>query len=187
MGVNKLVKAIEHKYVFGLEKYKWKMAKLVKRQCNVCQACEPLTWSKVGKIDMTPIPPKIMQSVAMDIFSPPKTSLQGVDYDALILCVDRQSGLIIAIPTQKKGLTAEKMGHLMLENGWNIFGIPSIITSDQGPSFVGPWWRTMCARLGVRVAYSQAHRAQGNGRAEVAGKQIYNLLRKMHTEDKINW
>ena len=77
MGVNKLVKAIEQKYLFVMETSKWKMAKLVKKQCNVCQACEPPTCPKVGKIDMTPIPAKIMQSVAMDIFSPPKTVWQG--------------------------------------------------------------------------------------------------------------
>ena len=45
----------------------------------------------------------------------------------------------------------------------------------------------MCARLGVRQAFSQAHRPQGNGRAEAAGKQIITLLRKMHTETGITW
>ena len=87
----------------------------------------------------------------------------------------------------EEGVDSRENGHLMLENAWSIFGVPSLITSDQGPSFIGPWWRTICARLGIRVAYSQAHRAQGNGRAEVAGKQIYNLLRKLHVEDNINW
>ena len=90
-------------------------------------------------------------------------------------------------PTQKLGLTAEKLGHLMMEHGWNIFGIPSIITSDQGPQFSGAWWRTICARLGIRTAFSQAHKPQSNGRAEVAGKQFYGILRKLHTDMHVNW
>ena len=45
----------------------------------------------------------------------------------------------------------------------------------------------MCARLDIRQAYSHAHRPQANGRAEVAGQRVYNLLRKMHTEAKLNW
>jgi hypothetical protein len=45
----------------------------------------------------------------------------------------------------------------------------------------------MCARLGIRQAYSQAYRAQANGRAEVAGKTLYNVLRKLHTDHKVNW
>ena len=69
------------------------------------------------------------------------------------------------------------------EGQWlETFGIPSVITSDQGSQFVGQWWRTLCARLGIRQAYSQAYRAQANGRAEVAGKTLIGLLRKLNAE-----
>ena len=90
-------------------------------------------------------------------------------------------------PTQKEGLTAQKCAHLVLDRGWTQFGIPSVATSDQGPQFAGAWWRTMCARLGVRTAYSQAHRPQANGRAEVAGKRVLSILRKLQAEESINW
>ena len=45
----------------------------------------------------------------------------------------------------------------------------------------------MCSRLGIRQAFSQAHRPQANGRAEVAGKQLITHLRKLHADDGINW
>ena len=45
----------------------------------------------------------------------------------------------------------------------------------------------MCARLGIRTAYSHAHRPQENGRVEVAGARIYNILRKLHCEKSVNW
>ena len=45
----------------------------------------------------------------------------------------------------------------------------------------------MCARLGIRHAYSQAHRPQANGRAEVAGQKVSKLLPKLHVEERINW
>ena len=45
----------------------------------------------------------------------------------------------------------------------------------------------MCARLGIRHAYSQAYRPQANGRAEVAGKTLIGLLRKMNTDGTVNW
>ena len=75
----------------------------------------------------------------------------------------------------------------MLDGGWEIFGIPSVITSDQGSQFSGQWWKTMCARLGIRQAYSQAYRPQANGRAEVAGKTIINALRKLSAQGYHNW
>ena len=170
MGVKKLVKAVLHRYKFGRERPIWQLAKEAKAQCNTCQACEHPNWPKLGPITMNPVPPRVMSSVCLDIFSPPGTRWQGLDYDALLLCVDRHSGWIAAIPTQKKGLTAEKVAHIMMDNIWSIFGVPTVVTSEQGLSFVRPWWRTVCAKLGIRTAYRKAHRAQGNGRAEVARK-----------------
>ena len=75
----------------------------------------------------------------------------------------------------------------MLDGLWDPFGIPSVITSDRGSQFISSWWRTLCARLGVRVAYSQAHRPQANGRAEAAVHQVKSVLRKLHAEQGINW
>ena len=187
MGVKKLIAEMKRRYVLPTNTNLLEAATEVKRKCNVCQACEPPTWQAKGPIDMTALIPAPMTSVCLDVFSPPATEWQGRKYDALLLCVDRLTGWIIALPTQKEGLTAEKAAHMMMEHGWNLFGIPQVITSDQGENFAGRWWKTMCARLGIRQAYSQAHRAQANGRAEVAGKTIYNLLRKLHTAEKLNW
>jgi hypothetical protein len=41
--------------------------------------------------------------------------------------------------------------------------------------------------MGVRLAYSQAHRPQANGRAEVCGRIIHSSLRKMHVQEGVNW
>ena len=65
--------------------------------------------------------------------------------------------------------------------------MPAVITSDRGPQFRGQWWRTMCARLGIRMAYSQSYRAQSNGRAERAGQSLIDALRKVHAEEAVPW
>ena len=62
-----------------------------------------------------------------------------------------------------------------------------MITSDQGNNFVGEWFQTMCGLLGIRQAFSQAYRAQANGRAEKAGQTLLDWLRKMNLEEEINW
>ena len=118
MGVKKLVQTVLLRYKFVRERPIWEIAKEVKRQCNTCQACEPPNWPKLGPIVMNHIPPKIMQSICLDVFSPPGKKWQGEDFDALLLCVDRQSGWISAIPTQKRELTAKKW-HIRC---WTKFG-----------------------------------------------------------------
>ncbi len=44
----------------------------------------------------------------------------------------------------------------------------------------------MCARLGIRQAWSQAYRPQANRRVEVAGKTLMGLLRRLWVELGIN-
>ena len=117
----------------------------------------------------------------------PPVNWQGQYYDCMLICVDRLSNWIIARPSQKDGLTAEKTAHLILDNGWNEVGIPSLITSDQGVQFTGQYWKTICHRLGIRHAYSQAHRPNANGKAEKAGGQLITRLRKLNAEKNINW
>ena len=76
-----------------------------------------------------------MAAICIDVFSPPATEWRGQAYNALIVWVDRFSGWVGAVPTTKEGLTAEKTAHLMLDQGFGIFGLPQVIYSDQGPNF----------------------------------------------------
>ena len=187
IGVNKSVKELNRRFYFPDSLRLWEATREVRRKCVTCQVCEPPNWSTSLPISPTPVPDQIMTSVSLDVFALPQVQWDGKKFDSLLVCVDRLSGWILARPCTKLGLTAEKAAHLILDNGWETFGVPSVITSDQGSQFVGQWWKTMCARLGIRQAYSQAYRPQANGKAEVAGKTIINLLRKLHTDNHINW
>ena len=41
--------------------------------------------------------------------------------------------------------------------------------------------------MGVRQVYSQAYHHSANGRADMAGKTLQQVLRRLHQEDRINW
>ena len=187
LGVEKMTNELGRRYHFPPHATIRAMARDIKRQCVVCQASEPANFSLKLPIRFSPIPDRIMTSVCLDIFRMPRVTWRKREYDGFLLCVDRLSGWIIAKPCLYAGLTAEEAAHLMMDGGWETFGIPSVITSDQGAHFVGQWWRTWCARMGVRQAFSQAYRAQANGRAERAGKSLKDLMRKVHTEKQVNW
>ena len=108
----------------------------------------------------------------MDVFSMPEVKVGGNLFDGMVICVDRHSGWIVALPVNKVGLTGEKLARQLLDKWLDMGGgIPAVITSDQGSQFVSTWFRTMCASLGIRQAFSQAYRPQANGRAERAGRQ----------------
>lgn len=187
LAAERLLPGLELRYEIAVGIDLLGMLGRVKRRCLVCQACQAPTWSAKQPIVMTPIPPRVMASVCLDIFSMPAVDWQGETFDCFLLCVDRHSGWTLARPARKAGLTGKKAAHLLLDGCWGEMGLPAIVTSDQGTQFTAQWWDTMRARLGIQAVYSQAHRPQANGRAEVAGKVLQELLRKMAQGSDFNW
>ena len=187
LGAERLVIEAKRRLQFPKTVNLSQVAIRVKRLCLTCQECEPPNWSLSQPVRMAPIPNSVFSHICVDIFSMPAEVYQGEEFDCMVVWVDRLSGWILARPSQKRGLTAEKTASIMIDAGWDIFGVPDSITSDQGPQFAGKFFRTVCSRLGIRQAFSHAHRPQGNGRAEMAGKQLITLLRKLNSESGINW
>ena len=85
----------------------------IQRACEVCQACDPARAPYRCLLEATPVPPYLMDSVAVDLFAMPEVTHEGQVYDYMALCVDRQSGWIVATPHRFKGLTAEKVAKAM--------------------------------------------------------------------------
>jgi len=156
------------------------------KKCATCQASSRGDTLR-GPIESTPIPPAPMVSVAIDLFKLPLVQHEGNFFDTIAVCVDRHSGWLVAIPCLAKGLTGAKLAKEMVKHQWRPFGIPSIISSDQGSHFVSAWWKNLCDLLGIRIAYAQAYHHQANGRAERAGQQVMEVLQKLQVSERINW
>ena len=162
--------------------------KQVKKGCSVCQACNPDNRSHQGEAQWTPIPDQPMESVAMDVFSMPEVHIGKEAFDCVVLCVDRHSGYVVAVPARKKGLPAKEVAVMMIRHWRTVFGIPRTICSDRRPQFTGGWLKAMCSLMGIRHAKSVAYLSRSNGRAEVAGRQLFEKLRKIHlTNKRRNW
>ena len=77
---------------------------------------------------------------------------------------------------------------MMIRHWLTVFSVPRTICSDCGPQFTGAWFKAMCSRMGIRHAKSVAYLSRSNGRAEVAGRQLFEKLRKIHlTNKRRNW
>jgi len=132
--------------------------------------------SEVPNVDMAsprqtnPVIEGFILSLALDIFEMQPSTWFVDNYDCVLLCNDRTSGWVIARPTTTLGLTGENAAHLLLDSSWDEMAVPSLITSDQGPQW-SQLWRTMCSRLGVRQAFSQARRPQQTGERKPQAKR----------------
>jgi hypothetical protein len=173
------------RYAWADEKHAQGFSQQCSKFCGVCQA-STRGESLRGPIESTPVPPAPMTHVAIDLFKMPSVVYGGETFNMMAVCVDRHSGWIVAVPVMEKGLTGAKLAKIMVQQ-WRPFGIPSVISSDQGSHFTSTWWTTLCSLLGIRQAYSQAYHHQANGRVERAGQQIMEVLRKLNAENHINW
>ena len=167
--------------------------------CAVCRATESPNHSTAGNPVYTAIPEAPMRSVAMDVFAMPEVTWEGETYDCVILAVDRHSGYIVAVPGKKSknkdkkdkhgvGLQAKTVANAMIRHWLKIFDVPGVICSDLGSLLVGTWFKTMCKHMGIRHAKTMAYHSRSNGRAEVAGRQMFEKFRRLHIDEPgRNW
>ena len=162
--------------------------------CAVCRATKSPNHSTAGNPVYTPIPEAPMRSVALDVFATPEVTVEGETYDCVILAVDRHSGYIVAVPGKKSkkkdnkdkhgvGLQAKTVANAMIRHWLTIFDVPAVICSDRGSQLVGTWFKTMCKHMGIRHAKTAAYHSRSNGRAEVAGRQMFERFRQLHIDE----
>ena len=138
---------------------------------------------KEGMLLPHPVPDRVMSNVSLDTFHIRKAKgKDGRVYDGVVVCVDRLSGLAIVEPILFEDLTGEKIGNVLVHQWLSVCTVPVEITKDHDPKFTSAWFNTLCSGLGVRVPYRQVNRSQTSGRAEVAGHQIFQILRRIHLE-----
>ena len=111
--------------------------KKVRKGCLVCQACNPDNQNVKGEAQWTLVPDQHMESVAMDVFSMPEVHIGKETFDCVVLCVDRHSGYVVAVPARKRGLLAKEVAVMMIHHWLTVFDIPRTICSDRGPQFTG--------------------------------------------------
>ena len=120
----------------------------------------------------------------MDASSMPEVHIGKEGFDCVLLCVDRHSGYVVAVPARKKGLLAKEVAVMMNLHLLSVFGAHRTICSDAVFHLTGGWFKAMCSFMGKQHARSVAYLSRSNGRDEVAGRQHFDMLRKIHLTNK---
>ena len=124
----------------------------------------------------------------MDVFSMPEVHTGNDLFDFVVLCVARYTGYIVAVQARKKGLLAKEVAVMMICHWLTIYGVTRTICSDRGTQFTGGWCKGMCSLMGIRHAKSVASLSGSDCRAEVAGRQLFEKLHRIHfTNKRRNW
>jgi hypothetical protein len=88
-----------------------------------------------------------------------------MQYDAVMMCVDRYSKCIIAVPTESTA-DAQVTARRYLHHVYPIAGLPKRITSDRDPKFTSDFWESLHKLMGTRLHMTTANFAQSDGAVE---------------------
>ena len=156
----------------------------VRAHCPVCQARNPAKYKSPGNSQFYPFPSHPFESVCIHVFSMPGLTVRelgtigstSTPCNAVLMCVDRHSGYIVAAPTTKEGFTGQRAGKLLYRNWFTVFEPPHDLVSDKGRALVSSWFKSFCHPQGVHKAESVAYLSRSNGGADNAGRQLFDTV-----------
>lgn len=130
------------------------------RSCADCQASKIIRHTRVNPNHFV-APQTRFSHVHMDIVGPLPSS-EGYSY--LLTMIDRFSRWTEAIPM--RNMTAEVVCRAFYDNWISRFGVPDIITTDQGVQFEGRIMQGLVRLLGCRRIRTTAYHPASNGMIE---------------------
>ena len=130
------------------------------KQCQDCQAVKSYKTIRPPQSNIA-VPDQRFSSVQVDIVGPLPPS-EGYRY--LLTVWDRTSRWLEALPLMEANA---KNCCLAFINGWiQRFGLPKIVTSDNGNTFVAQLWQGLHQHLGIKVEYTPPYHPSSLGGVE---------------------
>jgi len=160
--------------------YWWpKMAAEIKeyvRTCASCQRNKPVNQKPIGVLHPLPIPGDKWESVSMDFITQlPKTN-GPIQYDAIVVFVDRLSKMVHIAPTTSD-VTAEGAAQLLHDNVFRHHGVPTSLITDRGAVFTSHMFAEFMKLMGTTRNRTTAYHPQSDGQTERTNQTLETMLR----------
>ncbi len=151
------------------------MASDVAAWCRDCQLCArgKASPQHTAPVQPIPVPERRFSHMHVDLVGPLPASVEGFKY--LFTMVDRSSRWLKAVPL--KSMAAEDCVEVLISAWVARFGVPTIITSDQGRQFTSALWAGLTKLLGIKHVQTTAYHPQSNGMVERTHGQLKAALR----------
>ena len=92
IGGKRLILQMDRFYRWANEERAHRYANQMQKVCPICQAMEHPHHALKLRQDPTPVPPNLMDSVAVDVFNMPFVTYEGSTYYFYVACIDCMSG-----------------------------------------------------------------------------------------------
>ena len=153
----------------------------IKKFVKCCPTCNKVkAGKKLVNVGNFEVPEKRFSHIMVDLVGPLPESY---GYRFLLTVICRTTRYLHCIPLREASASAAATGFL---HGWLAhFGVPAVVSSDQGGSFTAALWKEMMKTLHVDIKYSALYRPQGIGLLERQHRSIKDSL-KAAIEDMVD-
>ena len=155
------------------------IAKILGR-CHERRATKARRGKQPNTCEFGPVQQYPFTSLEIDVCKLPeclqKSTEKKVDYLMVIVCC--QTGYVLAIPCQEKGLDSKNAASLFLDRCVQMFGLPKELISDNASVIDSEFLKDLFAMSEVQQHSSVGYRPQSKERAEGAVQSIVNSLRQ---------
>jgi transposase InsO family protein len=103
----------------------------------------------------------------------------------MLVATDYFTKWMEAIPL--KNMAHREVIHFISEHIIHRFGIPQILTTDQGSSFMSQQVCDFVESLKIKLLSSSPYYAQSNGQAESSNKTLIKLIKKKIEKNPKRW
>ena len=163
-------------------KMKTHVERLVKR-CPTCLQAKSTSHSH-GLYIPLPTPHLPWSDISMDfVLGLPRTKH---NMDSIFVVVDRFSKMAHFIPCNRTD-DASHIATLFFREIVRLHGVPGTIVSDRDVKFTSYFWKTLMAKLGIKLLFSTAYHPQTDGQTEVVNRTLSSLLRALIKPNLKNW
>ena len=152
--------------------------------CRSCERCQKL--GALTRRHMMPLNPMLVIEIfdcwGIDFMGPFPSSF---GYLYILLAVDYVSKWVEAVACRNNDNTT--VVKFLKENVLSRYGTPRVIISDQGTHFCNRSFEALMRKYGVIHKVSTAYHPQTNGQAELANREIKQILEKTVNVNRKDW
>ena len=150
-------------------------------KCTLC--CREKAKVQAYPLQMTEIPDRPFDKIAMDLVMEGKTSKSGNKH--ILTIIDHLTGWPEAFPILDK--LADTIVSTFISHYLPVHMCPRYMLSDNSMEFKSNIMDQVLKQLGIERIFSTPYHPQSNGKLEVLHKYLKPTLKKLCEKDPSNW